>query len=131
VIIGITIVYLYFKFNVIWTGEKIALKELGAIELSKGNKEHDFFDDEYWLVITGDEQRTNWVESGYKLPQVDFDKTFIILSNHKIKALYKEDGCDACTGVPNGFAVYDYFNSTEGAYYIYEIPSIWLSQGVG
>lgn len=124
-------VYLYFKFNVIWTGEKIDLKELGTIELSKGTEEHNFFDDEDWLVITGEEQRKNWIESGYNLPLVDFKKTFIVLSNHKIKALYKEGGCDSCTGVSNGFALYNYFNSDEGTYYIYEIPTTWLSQGVG
>ena len=49
--------YLYFKFNVIWTGEKIKLKELGTIEVSKGTEKHSFFDDEDWLVITGEEQR--------------------------------------------------------------------------
>jgi hypothetical protein len=82
-------------------------------------------------VITGEDQRKNWVEWGYNLPHVDFKKTFLVLSDRKIKALYEEDGCDVCTGVPNGFAIYDYFNSDEGTYYIYEIPAIWLSQGAG
>ena len=130
-IIGIVIAYLYFKFNVIWTGEKVDLKELGTIQPSKVTEGYDFFDYEDWLVITGEDQRKHWVEAGYNLPSVDFKKRFIVLSNHKIKALYKEDSCDVCTGVPNGFALYDYFKTSQGTFYIYEIPAIWLSQGVG
>lgn len=131
IIISIATTYVFFRFNVIWTGEKIDLSELGTFKLAKGMDEHEFFDDQDWLIITSEEQRLNWQESGYNLPAVDFKETFIILSNHKIKGLYKEDGCDVCVGVPNGFALYDYFNSNKGTYYIYAIPAIWLSQGVG
>jgi hypothetical protein len=45
VTIGIVILYLYFKFDVIWTGERIDLKELKTIKLSKGTEGHNFFDD--------------------------------------------------------------------------------------
>jgi hypothetical protein len=131
VVIGIVTTYMFFKFNVIWTGEKIELTERGTFKLAKGTKEHDFFDSQDWLVITGEDQRLHWKESGYNLPAVNFKETFIVLSNHKIKGLYKEGGCDVCTGVPNGFALYDYFNSDDGTYYIYSIPAIWLSQAVG
>jgi hypothetical protein len=130
-IICIAVAYLYYRFNVIWTGEKIDVKELGTIEVSKETEKYNFFDDEDWLIITGEEQRKNWIASGYPLPRVDFKKSFIVLSNYKMKAIYQENGCDSCTGVPNGFALYDYFNSVKGTYYIYEIPAIRLSQGVG
>ena len=130
-LIGIGIVYLYFKFNAVWTGEEIHMKDLGTLALSKGTEPDEFFNDEDWLVITGEEQRQNWIESGYKLPSVNFKENFIVLSSFKIKNLYKKRGCDECTGVPNGFALYDYFNSDEGIYYIYAIPPIRLSQGVG
>ena len=131
VVIGIVTTYIFFKFNVIWTGEKIELTERETFKLAKGAKGHDFFDSQDWLVITGEDQRLHWKESGYNLPAVNFKETFIVLSNHKIKGLYKEDGCDVYTGVPNGFALYDYFNSDDGTYYIYSIPAIWLSQAVG
>jgi hypothetical protein len=131
IIIVVATIYLFFKFNIVWTGEKIELKELGTLKLETGTDEHHFFDNQDWLVITGEEQRLNWTESGYNLPAVNFQETFIVLSNHKIRGIYKEDSCDVCTGVPNGFALYDYFNSDKGTYYIYSIPTIWLSQGVG
>lgn len=131
IVIGIVSTYVFVRFNVIWTGERIDLKELGTIKLGNGAYEHDIFNDQDWLIITSEDQRLNWKDSGYNLPVVNFKETFIVLSNHKIKKLYKEDSCDACTGVPNGFALYDFFNSDKGTYYIYSIPAIWLSQGVG
>jgi hypothetical protein len=130
-IIGTAIAYAYVEFNVIWRGERIDLKEIGVIELPVGIDHGDFFDDADWLIITAEEQRLNWRKSGYNLPSVNFKERFIILSNHRIKALYKENGCDECTGVPNGFALYDYLGTDSRMYYIYTIPVIRLSQGVG
>ena len=121
----------YFKFNFIWTGKEIEIKELGALKLASNRLEHKFFETESWLIIHGEEQRLNWVELGYKLPAVDFKTTFIILSEYKIKSLFRSEGCDVCTGVPDGFAVYDYFGTEKDTYYIYAMPPIMLSQAVG
>jgi hypothetical protein len=131
IVVVILTTYVFLKFNVIWTGEKIELKELGTFKLATGIEEHDFFSNRDWLVITGERQRLHWKKSGYNLPAVNFKETFIVLSIHKIKGLYKEDGCDVYTGVPNGFALFDYFNSDNRTYYIYSIPAVWLSQAVG
>lgn len=89
IVIGIVSTYVFVRFNVIWTGERIDLKELGTIKLAPGTDEHHNFNDQDWLIITSEDQRLNWKDSGYNLPVVNFKETFIVLSNHKIKNFTK------------------------------------------
>jgi hypothetical protein len=70
------------------------LKSIRTIKLSTDINDHEYFDNADWLIITGEEQRLYWKESGCDLPAVNFKETFIILSIRKINALYKEKGCD-------------------------------------
>ena len=53
------------------------------------------------------------------------------MSRFKITKLYQKPGCDECTGVPDGEAIFDKDKSDKNFYYFYLMPKIMLSQGVG
>ena len=84
-----------------------------------------------WGILSDAGQQKNWEKDGYVIPPVDFNKNYLIMSRFKITKLYQKPGCDECTGVPDGEAIFDKDKSDKNFYYFYLMPKIMLSQGVG
>ncbi|ULO08493.1 hypothetical protein H1230_06715 [Paenibacillus sp. 19GGS1-52] len=93
---------------------------------------NDKFTPEYtWIEITSESQKQYYLdEYQLKLPIIDFNKNYMIISKYKIyKAYYTKHEC-ICEGAPEGLAIFNYFSSQKN-YYIYRIPKILISQGIG
>lgn len=84
-----------------------------------------------WFILHDTDHVKNWEKFGYVVPQIDFKNHYLIMSKYKILKLYQKPGCDECTGVPDGEAIFDKENSDKGSYYFYLMPKVMLSQGVG
>ncbi|MNB89905.1 hypothetical protein D3C75_369560 [compost metagenome] len=106
--------------------ENLALSYMGTTPRT------GIFKPEYtWMEITSEDQRQYYLEEfQLKLPEIDFSNNNMIISKHKIyKAYYAKYEC-SCDGAPNGLAVFNYLSSRKKIY-IYKIPKILISQGVG
>jgi hypothetical protein len=95
------------------------------------NEFDEILNSDEWIILTNEHQKVNWERAGYIIPLVDFNKNFIIISRYKISSLYQKAGTNKCLGVPDGKAVFDKANSNTNFFYIYLMPTIMLSQGVG
>lgn len=84
-----------------------------------------------WFIVSTVTQRINLEESGYHLPEIDFNKHYLILSRFKISKLYQSIFKCPCSGVPKGRLYFDKENSKDDSYYVYLMPPIMLSQGIG
>lgn len=84
-----------------------------------------------WFIVSSNTQRNNLEDDGYVLPEVDFSEFFLIISRYKILKLYRRAWVNPCTGVPDGRPRFDKNTSKEDQYYLYLMPRVWLSQGVG
>lgn len=84
-----------------------------------------------WFMITHKEQYDNWVKKGLELPDVDFNRNYLIISKVKINKLYKSKYINEDCGVHDGIALYSIFGSQQHLYYIYKMDKIILSQGIG
>ncbi|KKP37291.1 hypothetical protein A2483_05650 [Candidatus Peregrinibacteria bacterium RIFOXYC2_FULL_33_13] len=85
-----------------------------------------------WFIITNKQQRLNLMKEGYKIPDINFEKNFLITSQYKIKFLWSfRSFCDSCTGMPNGHIIFDKQNSEQNKYYFYLMDKISLSQSAG
>ena len=84
-----------------------------------------------WFIINSNLQVINLEKKGYIVPNINFNKNFLIISRYKISKLYRKAGCNECLGVPDGHAIFDKENSDKDFYYFYLMPKVWLSQGVG
>lgn len=120
VIIAVTVALRYLFL------ENLALSYMGT------TPRNGIFNPEYtWMEITSEDQRQYYLEEfQLKLPEIDFDQNNMIISKHKIyKAYYTKYEC-SCDGAPDGLAVFNYLSSRK-KFYIYKIPKILISQGVG
>jgi len=84
-----------------------------------------------WFIVSSDKQKDILVKAGYFLPDVNFENNNLIVSRFKISKLYRSIGNNPDLGIPDGRAVFDKRNSSYGCYYLYLMPKIMLSQGVG
>jgi len=130
VVVTIVGLFIFFKYRII--GKELEISFVTA-------QKHTFQDLVYkgclndfeWIKISGEEQKKNLEQEGYVIPYIDFDKNYLILSRYKISKLYLKAGRSKCSGVPDGRAIFDKENSNTDFYYIYLMPRIMLSQGVG
>jgi hypothetical protein len=89
-------------------------------------------DDNSWFLVNDKVQYQNWSNKGLNLPKCDFSKNFLIVSRYRIAAaFYSPFINDECCGAPRGFAYYRKGKSEAGFAYIYLMPTIWLTQGIG
>lgn len=127
---GITVVLLVLS-NCLFLRKRLAISFVTSHEYSLKDLEFKGGLNQYeWIIIHGEDQRKNLEDEGYDIPVVDFDETFLVISRHKIRKLYYRTRCNHCLGVPDGIVVFDKKNSSKNIYYIYQIPTVLLAQGV-
>lgn len=102
------------------------VNELPYIKYAENGNDYD------WFLVTQKNQYQNWISAGLGLPECDFSKNYLILSRYKIESLYYHPNyIDECCGAPPGFAELKSNKSERGKVYIYIMPKIMLSQGIG
>jgi hypothetical protein len=114
--------------------QKIPIEYVGELEATKNLPFIKYpFNGEYtWFMITGEPQYKNWHADGLSLPDCDFSKNYLILSQYKIDRLYFHPNyIDECCGAPPGFADLNRLGSKSHKVYIYKMPRILLTQGIG
>lgn len=94
-----------------------------ANDLCKNNNE--------WIIISNEIQMKNFEKDGFVIPHIDFNRNYLILSKYKISRIYQKLFVNRCSGVPDGYIVFDKKNSDKDSYYLYLMPPIMLSQGIG
>jgi len=131
-IVGVTIVGLFiFSFHQIIRKE-LEITFIGARKYSpKALTYRGCLNQFEWIIISDDAQRENLEIEGYDIPNIDFNRNYLIISRYKISKLYRKAFFDKCSGVPRGRPIFDKDNSTQNNYYFYLMPRIMLSQGVG
>ncbi len=112
--------------------KRIELNYIGSYQYDNKNSNFDnYFYLNDWVIISNEQQRKNWKESGYILPEINFNKQYIIISKYKIDKLYQKKYINKCSGVYDSKVIFDKKNSNIDFYYIYIMPKIMLTQGVG
>lgn len=110
----------------------IAISHVSTIYGSKAFPKGGLPHNADWFAITCKEQHDNWVKRGLALPECDFQKNFLIVSNRKMMKLsYTLRDIDECSGVPTGIAEFDEQGAKDGGIYVYKMEKIWLSQTIG
>lgn len=132
IIIIILTMLVLFLLKILYYGKPLNISYIGSY---KTNEEHlsnsKSLNSLNWVIVTNKTQKQNFELEGYILPEIDFNKNFIIISKFKIKKLYKKSKKNNCTGGYDGIAIFNIKESNEELYYIYLMPPLLLSQGIG
>jgi len=85
-----------------------------------------------WFIVNNDSQYKYWTSSGLNLPPCDFSRNYLIVSRYKITAVFYSPFInDQCYGAPRGIAVFNKSGSKSEFAYVYRMPTIVLTQGIG
>jgi hypothetical protein len=125
------VIFLFLAFLVLLNWEplllqKIPIQYVGELDATKNLPFIKYpYNSEYtWFI--------NWLADGLSLPHCDFSKNYLILSQYKIDRLYfHPNHIDECCGAPPGFADLNRLASKSHKVYIYKMPKILLTQGIG
>jgi hypothetical protein len=134
VMIIVLIIIILLGIIIVWGLSKIHKMEISyinSVDINTKLPEGIGLNYEDWFIVTSQEQRSNLVNIGYVLPEVDFKEKFLVITRFKIRSLYYVNYCDVCTGFPVGLPIFDKKGSSKNLYYIYTMPPIWLSQAAG
>jgi len=130
IIVFIIVIFISMK-NYIFK-KRIELNYIGSYQYFEKNSNYtNYFNSNDWVIISNKQQRKNWIESGYIIPKIDFNKNFIIISKYKIIKLYQKKYINRCSGVSDGIVIFNKRKSDSNFYYIYLMPKIMLTQGIG
>jgi len=132
-------VFFCLTFLVLWNWkplllQKIPIEYVGELGATKNLPFIKYpYNSEYtWFMVTGETQYNNWIADGLLLPPCDFSKNYLILSQYKVNRLYFHPNyIDECCGAPPGFADLNRIGSKNRKVYIYKMPKILLTQGIG
>ncbi len=124
------VLFIFMKDNIIRKEMKISFI-IAQNHTSKDLAYNGFLNSFEWVILSNEEQKKNWEDAGYIIPFVNFEKNYIIISRYKILKLYQKGSKSECTGVSDGKIIFDKEGSDSNLYYIYLMPNVMLSQGIG
>ena len=132
-------IFLFLAFLVLLNWKPLLLQEIPIVYLGELEATNNLpfikypYNSEYtWFMITGAPQYNNWIADGLSLPLCDFSNNYLILSQYKIDSLYFHPNyIDECCGAPPGFTDLNRLGSKSHKVYIYKMPKILLTQGIG
>lgn len=126
------IIVIFILMNKYLFKKRIEINYIGSYQYFDKNSNYtNYFNSNDWVIISNKQQRKNWIESGYIIPEIDFNKNNIIISKYKIIKLYHKKYINRCSGVYDGIVIFNKRKSDNNFYYIYIMPKIILTQGIG